>query len=173
MARLQHAAAYWYETEESRLCAECRETRKVVETGAVLNDRSDRFVRSYLIARSGVVASEFAPYTTIIAAVSGIAEDSVAGLIKELPYHLFLQTPYWKAIAQEVKGRSNFHCCVCPNASSLHIHHRTYENHGYEHRFLDDLTCLCQACHAKFHNRPSSFRKNSRSGHTVRSSSLG
>jgi 5-methylcytosine-specific restriction endonuclease McrA len=35
----------------------------------------------------------------------------------------------------------------------VNVHHRTYEHHGEEHQYLDDLILLCHPCHSKFHGK--------------------
>jgi len=73
--------------------------------------------------------------------------------IRQMEYSLFLQTPYWKAIAQEVRIRAKFKCKQCENSENLAVHHTTYENHGNEHNVgFFDLICLCDKCHKKAHN---------------------
>lgn len=78
-------------------------------------------------------------------------EDKIAEEIKELDYRDFLQTPYWKAISNEKKRKSNFRCELCNNKGLLNVHHKTYERHGYEFYNLKDLIVLCDDCHKKFH----------------------
>lgn len=78
--------------------------------------------------------------------------DAVASAIKGLPYRDFLTTPYWKAVAQHVKYKAGFRCQMCNAGGSLHVHHRFYGTHGYEHQNLKDLICLCAECHAKHHD---------------------
>lgn len=50
------------------------------------------------------------------------------------------------AALTRVDGR----CEACGTARLLHVHHRTYERFGQEH--ADDLSVLCEACHALVHD---------------------
>lgn len=75
--------------------------------------------------------------------------------IKSMQYHDFLNTPYWKAVAYEVKRKRGFRCELCGSNNKLAVHHKTYENHGKEHIswvMKDDLIVLCDSCHKKFHD---------------------
>lgn len=81
--------------------------------------------------------------------------DKIANRIKSMEYREFLQTPYWKAVAGEVRRKHGFKCQLCNDNHNIAVHHRTYENHGYEHMYhvmRDDLIVLCDKCHKKFHD---------------------
>lgn len=80
---------------------------------------------------------------------------TIVNYIKEMNYYDFLETPYWKAIAAYVKQKRGFKCQLCGSGLNLAVHHRTYENHGYEHCYNvmnTDLIVLCKNCHSKFHD---------------------
>lgn len=65
----------------------------------------------------------------------------------------YLQTPQWKSIAETVKQRAGYRCQLCNRSHNLQAHHRTYAHIFNEAQHLDDLTCLCGECHAKFHGK--------------------
>lgn len=71
--------------------------------------------------------------------------------IKDMDYYNFLKTPYWKAIAEKVKYKANYRCQICNSNEKLNVHHRTYDNHGDELHHMDDLICICEDCHEKYH----------------------
>lgn len=72
--------------------------------------------------------------------------------LKEMPYELFLRTPYWKSIAETTKRLDKFTCQECGKKSKyLNAHHKTYEHRGEEIEYLCDLTSLCKDCHKKTH----------------------
>ena len=71
-------------------------------------------------------------------------------VLRSLKYEEFLKTGYWKAISMLIRKCGK--CELCGSTENLHVHHKTYENHGYEHLHLDDLQCLCKECHIKVHN---------------------
>jgi hypothetical protein BACCOPRO_02360 len=81
-----------------------------------------------------------------------INDELVSEYINDLDYYEFLKTPYWKAIAQNVKQKSKYKCELCNSSEYLVAHHKTYSRHGYEHLYWnEDLICLCSECHEKFH----------------------
>ena len=71
--------------------------------------------------------------------------------IKSMDYYEFLNTPYWKAIAERVKYKAGYRCQMCNSSENLITHHRTYENHGDEIHHVEDLICICKDCHEKHH----------------------
>lgn len=86
----------------------------------------------------------------------GNVDDTViANYIKQMKYSDFLKTPYWKYISWKTKYRANNVCALCGKGGKLNVHHKSYENHGYEHcwKGANDLIVLCQNCHAKFHDK--------------------
>lgn len=68
-------------------------------------------------------------------------------------YHSYLQSEYWQKVTHAVKQRADFRCQLCNSQHGLQAHHRTYEHRGNELEHLNDLTCLCSACHELFHKR--------------------
>ena len=79
-------------------------------------------------------------------------KEKVAEYIKSMKYKDFLNTKYWKAITHRVKTRAEYHCQICDSKGKMEVHHKTYENHGYEYDFWEtDLICLCEECHRKIH----------------------
>jgi 5-methylcytosine-specific restriction endonuclease McrA len=69
-----------------------------------------------------------------------------------IDYQEYLQTEGWKARATYCKARAGWRCQICNKSGGerdLHAHHRTYERLGDE--WPDDLTCLCESCHERFH----------------------
>lgn len=75
------------------------------------------------------------------------------GVLQAMPYDEFLQTIYWDIIRGYKLYKAHYKCELCNQNGQLHVHHKTYENHGNEHEHLDDLIVLCRDCHAKFHNK--------------------
>ena len=77
-------------------------------------------------------------------------EQEIAEKIKLMDYKEFLQTPYWKTISSFLKIKKQ-KCEICGNAYNLHTHHKTYDHHGYELEFMEDLQVICETCHQKLH----------------------
>jgi len=72
--------------------------------------------------------------------------------LRKLPYAEYLKTDHWKRMSAMCKRNADYRCQICNSTKALEAHHRTYERLGWE--APGDLTCLCGACHAKFHNKP-------------------
>lgn len=80
------------------------------------------------------------------------SEETIFEHIRNMEYLDFLKTPYWKAIAQQSKKKAGYRCELCGSNKNLITHHKTYEHHGKEHLYWkQDLICLCENCHKKFH----------------------
>lgn len=78
--------------------------------------------------------------------------------LAEMPYEMFLQTPYWKLVRSlKLMKQSIKYCEVCGSNKQLTIHHTTYAHRGSEHLHLDDLQVLCKKCHFNEHNKDDSF----------------
>jgi 5-methylcytosine-specific restriction endonuclease McrA len=66
---------------------------------------------------------------------------------KKNAYALFLRSIYWRDTRKKVLKRDNYTCTKCGCKKNLQVHHLSYEHHGNEHLFLEDLTTLCKKCH--------------------------
>lgn len=80
-----------------------------------------------------------------------ICKLQISEIITQLKYSDFLKTPYWKAISEFKKFKSNYKCEKCDEVKNLHCHHKTYKNHGHELDHLDDLEVVCKTCHQILH----------------------
>ena len=72
-----------------------------------------------------------------------------------MQYAEYLETWEWKAKRAQAIALAGGRCRLCNRPQDnviLNVHHRTYDRRGYED--MDDLTVLCQDCHAKFHCKP-------------------
>ena len=79
--------------------------------------------------------------------------DVKAAELCKLSYPEFLASDYWAVVKAVVKTRAHGRCQLCSSRGPMHVHHKTYEHHGYEHAHLEDLICLCRSCHEKFHDK--------------------
>lgn len=77
--------------------------------------------------------------------------DAVSIQLQKLNYPDFLTTYYWRAIAAYMKYKNNGHCNRCPSETRLEVHHKTYDHHGMELFFMEDLEVLCSRCHEAQH----------------------
>lgn len=79
--------------------------------------------------------------------------DHEPDALRALPYKMFLQSLYWDIVRNYVRYKRGYRCEMCAAGDPLNVHHKTYEHHGDEHRYLEDLILLCSECHAKFHDK--------------------
>lgn len=82
-----------------------------------------------------------------------IIDDDSAFPKKEtkINYYAYIESDEWKRKAEEAKKRAGFRCQICNKhdmVSPINAHHRTYERLGHE--LPEDITVLCQECHALF-----------------------
>ena len=69
----------------------------------------------------------------------------------QMTYKMFLRTPYWQLVSNLARRKAKYKCQLCGGNKTLNVHHKTYENKGFEIINMDDLIVLCQDCHQKFH----------------------
>lgn len=115
--------------------------------------RTESYIENYLDPAK--IWRDTCPESARFQIIAGVFPDMarVAAAIVVLPYQDFLRTPYWKAVAYEVKRQAGFKCSICSGVDHPAAHHRSYHLHGYEHtdEGLKELICLCQKCHATYH----------------------
>lgn len=89
----------------------------------------------------------------LIRRINNCDNELIAQDIEEMEYSEFLRTPYWKIISFLVKKKNGFKCAMCNSKENLHVHHKSYDLHGYEHMKdgFDMLTPVCADCHSKHH----------------------
>jgi hypothetical protein len=80
-----------------------------------------------------------------------VSWDIIRIRLMQLDYKNFLKTYYWKAIRLYMIHKTGDHCTYCHNEKNLNVHHKSYDHHGVELFFIDDLIVLCESCHAKEH----------------------
>lgn len=67
-------------------------------------------------------------------------------------YQEFLNGDYWQTVRKVILERDNYTCQHCGATRNLQVHHLTYEHHGREHLFPEDLLTLCRSCHEQVHS---------------------
>lgn len=118
----------------------------------IVQESTNEFIEKYL-----TVSDEFddriskEDYKSLNDIAKNSDIDKVVGIIKAMDYKDFLKTKYWKMSSYIKKKKAGNRCELCNGKKNLEVHHRTYENHGYELFNQDDLICLCNDCHQKFH----------------------
>lgn len=69
---------------------------------------------------------------------------------KNYYYNVYLKSNHWQFISNAARERVNFRCDGCfKKDTKLVVHHKTYENLGYEK--CTDLEVLCKSCHLLRH----------------------
>lgn len=127
--------------------------REAIKSGISNNDRFEHFKKRYLTYDTNHKISQPEKSYKRLINQKNIDWDKVKEYIaKEITYHDFLSTLYWKVISAYVKHINSFRCSNCGKEDNLHVHHLHYLNHGDELHNLDDLICLCAECHEKEHN---------------------
>ena len=89
----------------------------------------------------------------------GAAEKALYSLRKgiekaraAMPYDDYLNTPWWRGLAAEVKMRADNRCQICgATGVPLEAHHNTYDRRGYE--AWTDLIAVCRECHQMIYER--------------------
>lgn len=70
-------------------------------------------------------------------------------------YYAYLKSPEWQVCRRMMLDHARHRCQLCNGTRHLQVHHRTYERLGREH--FQDLIVLCDACHAKHHDKPARY----------------
>lgn len=82
-----------------------------------------------------------------------IISEDIKKYANAMNYKDYLETIYWKTVAQYKKELCKKSCQICSDNKNVSVHHNKYDHRGQEHLFLnEDLVCLCDVCHKKFHD---------------------
>lgn len=143
------------------LCEECDKAKKreiqnelritAEEREEARNESSFNYINNYLNVNKSWLKGIKTNSKIIELSDRFVNWEIISEHILCMDYSDFLQTPYWKAIAEKVRQRAGFKCQMCNSNEGLHVHHRTYEHHGDEIHHMEDLICLCHSCHEKYH----------------------
>jgi RNA polymerase-binding transcription factor DksA len=71
--------------------------------------------------------------------------------LRAMPYARYVRTREWTRRRARKLNDAGKRCQVCNSKKILEVHHRNYERIGCERD--NDLTVLCNDCHAKFHDK--------------------
>lgn len=109
------------------------------------------FISYWCIPSGQLSDDEYNEFVDKVIEGNDFIPDLAYRVLKVLKYGEFLKTRYWMSISRYVREKAG-KCEECGETTNLHVHHTTYEHHGYEHRHLEDLRCLCKDCHLKAHH---------------------
>lgn len=159
--QLQHLRSNGKHDCKHIFCPNCEKINKELERQKseqseqrwqkIKSQATDDFIESYLGAnkswKKGISSwNKIEEMRRMPVNISVISE-----YIKNMDYNDFLNTPYWKAVAERVKNKAKNRCQMCNSSENLNVHHRTYNNHGDELHHMEDLVCICKSCHQKYH----------------------
>ena len=136
--------------EKSKERAKIEHARFLQEMEQRREDKTDEYIKDYINPNVSWVTNT-SNHRKMSKLRADVDFNKVAKVIKGMPYHDFLQTPYWKAIAEKVRIKAGYRCQLCNQKGILSVHHRTYDIHGYELQNMGELVCLCSECHNKYH----------------------
>lgn len=71
-----------------------------------------------------------------------------------LEYTDYLRTAHWYRLRELALEHYGHSCSRCGNKRHLQVHHRLSWDRGRGQERLCDLTVLCNACHARYHDIP-------------------
>lgn len=114
------------------------------------------FIEMYLKNNYTTKDTPYSEYKQMSRIFNKSKMDHLIKETKELNYKIFLNTVYWKIISRYKKYKSNNKCELCYKDSNLHVHHKTYKNHGMEiddEIIRNDLIVLCSNCHNHHHHK--------------------
>lgn len=118
----------------------------------IIHESTNEFIEKYLTVSDDFddrISKE--DYKSLNDIVKNCDIDIIVDKINDMNYKDFLKTKYWKMSSFTKKKKAGFRCELCNGENNLVVHHRTYDNHGYELFNQDDLICLCNDCHERFH----------------------
>lgn len=78
--------------------------------------------------------------------------DFLLAAYNNMSYKAYLLTKHWQYFKISALKHFNRRCQACGSEDKkLNVHHNNYNSKGCE--TFDDVTVLCEECHAKFHNK--------------------
>ena len=134
------------ENNKSRELYEKRKENSELQTDLFIND----FLNPECSFNDDVLKKNY--FNIVVKNMLGLNSEKIFGYAAKMPYYDFLKTPYWAAVRYKVMQKSDFKCSLCNKNGKLAVHHRSYQNRGYEIQTQKDLICLCNDCHEKFHD---------------------
>lgn len=75
-------------------------------------------------------------------------EWAIAAL-RRLRYREYLRSAHWHRVRTLALERAQYQCALCPETSTLDVHHKSYARKGFEQP--EDVVVLCRGCHARHH----------------------
>lgn len=95
-------------------------------------------------------AAQSPDYVFLFNELEKTVTDDYSQKLREMKYKDFLKTDYWKTVRNYII-HTHKRCKICGGNHRFNVHHKSYENRGYEHLRTDELVLLCQKCHQAIH----------------------
>ena len=73
----------------------------------------------------------------------------IAFFRRKWDYNEYIVSKQWKKKRQQALEHYGNSCALCGDRERLEVHHRRYDNLGYEP--MEDLAVLCNWCHSWWH----------------------
>lgn len=143
-----------FECSNCKLIKKEQQKKQLVESKITIKEHTENFIATYLNPEYSFKneVKPFQYFQMVQIALLRCDKIKVFEYASKMFYYDFLKTPYWHAVRYKIIQKSNFKCSLCNSNHSLQVHHRSYENRGYEIDTQKDLICLCKNCHEKFHD---------------------
>lgn len=106
-------------------------------------------IENYLLSEAPIEVME-----SVIPLLKVVDKIELQRKLKKLTYDNFLKTSYWAHTRYEKLLKIGFKCQLCgAKTKTPNIHHNSYQHHGREMEYLDDLIVLCPECYKNFHKK--------------------
>lgn len=113
-------------------------------------DYTDKFIE-LLLSEPAEESPRSTDYHILKDTLKHLSPSRIHEYVAQMKYSDFLQTSYWKTIAEYTKYKALYRCAFCVNQKDLHVHHLNYRFLGLELWDRKDLIVLCASCHKKQH----------------------
>lgn len=145
MQRLTARHSFYAKHQPTKLCEDCQaqHDQRTAEW------RAQRREQAMQVVQGSVKATPAQRFECLRV----VFDEDYGAELRRMPYPDFLKTNYWDAVRAYKLYKAHYRCSFCNAQATLNVHHKTYEHHGLEHEYLDDLTVICKNCHSKFHDK--------------------
>ena len=110
---------------EEKICHKCLLKKKDEEKALkrkqqenyenAIKENTNYFIQTYLNVGYDFTDKTEKSFYALKSELQNVDADFIANAIKNMKYHDFLDTPYWKVIARHIKKRANNRCQLCNN----------------------------------------------------------
>lgn len=134
----------WLETKAFEILALATDVRSFIPP-----DQADEIGRLQEQARKAMAELGLDMGSSEDLARFDAAMDCRLRQLQALDYREYLNSSHWQIVRLGALARADWGCQLCSSPRALQVHHRSYDNLGFERP--QDLTVLCAGCHQSFH----------------------